>query len=70
MRTEVAVVLLAVSWVAIVPALRWSAGREVTYAASPAFSLAGQLTAAGVAILAASLLLARRDRFATLEVQR
>jgi hypothetical protein len=70
LRIEVAVVLLAVAWVAVVVSLRWAAGHGVTYAASPAFSLAGQLTAGAVAMVAASLLVVRRDRFATLEVLR
>jgi hypothetical protein len=70
MRAETAVSLLAVSWITLVTALRWSAGREVSYATSPTFSLAGQLTAAAIAVIAAALLVARRDRFTTLEVLR
>ena len=70
MRAEIAVSLLAITWLTVVPALRWSAGRDVSYAASPTFSLAGQLTAAAIAVVAASLLVARRERFVTLEVFR
>lgn len=69
-RAEVAVAVLASVWLIAVPVLRWSAGREVAYAASPAFTAAGQLTAAAVAFLAAAVLVARRDHFATLGVLR
>jgi hypothetical protein len=67
-RTEVGVTVLAVAWLMGVSTVRWLAGRELAYAASPTFSLVGQLTAAALALVALALLVARRDRFATLEV--
>lgn len=67
-RIEVAVGALSGTWLLVVWTLRWFGARGLAYAASPAFSLAGQLTALAVALVAVALLVARRDRFATLEV--
>jgi hypothetical protein len=67
-RPEVGVPLLAGGWLVTVWTVRWIAGRELTYAASPTFALAGQMTALGLCLAALALLVARRDRFATLEV--
>ena len=70
LRVGVAVSLLAGVWITLVPALRWSAGRGLSYAESPTFSLAGQLTALAVALVATALIVVRRDRFSTTEVLR
>jgi hypothetical protein len=70
LRTEVAVAALAATWVVAVPVLRWSAGRDLPYADAAPFTAAGQLTAAALALLAAAVLVARRDRLTTLEVLR
>ena len=69
-RPEVGVPLLALGWLATAWTVRWYAGRELSYAASPTFSAVGQLTALAVAAVALAVLVARRDRFATLEVLR
>lgn len=70
MRIGLAVSLLAMGWATLVPALRWSAGDGRSYADSPTFSPAGQLTALVLASVAAALLTLRRDRFAATEVPR
>lgn len=70
MPTAVSVAVLAVSWLTTVSVVRWSAGRELAYGASPTFSLSGQLTAGAIALVSAALFIVRRDRFASMEALR
>lgn len=70
LRVETAVGVLATAWLLTVFATRWLAGRDAAFVDSATFTRTGQLVALLVAALAASLAVARRDRFATLEAFR
>ncbi|MEO7555346.1 MAG: zf-HC2 domain-containing protein [Acidimicrobiales bacterium] len=69
-RVEPAVAALASSWVVAVLSVRWLEGRDVAYPDSAPFTASGQLVALGIALAAGAVAVARRDRFATLEVFR
>ena len=66
-RVEHCVAGLAVFWLATIASLRLVEGRHFALGESAAFSASGQFTAVAVAFLAAAILTARSDRFATLE---
>lgn len=70
MRAEVAVAGLAGGWLATVWSAWWVAGRDVTIADSATFAAAGQTVALATAAAALAVLVARHDRFATLEAFR
>jgi hypothetical protein len=70
MRAEVAVATLASGWLLTVWALWWSAGHDIAVADSATFAATGQVAALAATAAAVVVLVARRDRFATLEVVR
>ena len=67
-RPVLGVVILATTWVGILVAVRVLDGRRIPLDSTVVFELRGQLVAFAVAVLAAALLYARRDRFSTVEV--
>lgn len=67
LRVEVAAAALTVGWLATVWSLWWLAGLDTSGVDLSAFTAAGQLTALAIAVVAATIAVARRDRFATLE---
>jgi hypothetical protein len=70
LRAEVAVAVLGSGWLLTVSALWWFAGHDLAVADSAPFAATGQLAALAVSAAALTVLVARRDRFATLEVAR
>ena len=70
LRAEVAVATLAGGWLLTVWSLWWLAGHHVAVADSATFTASGQLAALAAVAAAVIVLVARRDRFATLEVFR
>ena len=68
LRAEVAVAALASGWLLTVWSLWWSAGHDVAVADSATFAASGQMAALAAVAAAVVVLVARRDRFATLEV--
>jgi hypothetical protein len=70
MRAEVAVATLATGWLLTVWSMWWFAGHDVAVADSATFAATGQMAALAATAAAVIVLVARRDRFATLEVVR
>jgi hypothetical protein len=70
LRAEVAVATLASGWLLTVWSLWWVAGHDVALADSATFAASGQMVALAATAAAVTVLVARRDRFATLEVVR
>jgi hypothetical protein len=70
LRAEVAVATLAAGWLLTVWSLWWFAGHDIAVADSATFATAGQMAALAGTAAALTVLVARRDRFATLEVVR
>ncbi len=70
LRAEVAVATLASGWLLTVWSLWWFAGHDVALADSATFAAYGQISALAAIAAAGIVLVARRDRFATLEVVR
>lgn len=68
LRAEVAVATLAGGWLVTVWSLWWLAGHDIAVADSATFAASGQLVALAAVAAAVTVLVARRDRFATLEV--
>lgn len=68
LRIEAAVSALAVAWLTTVWSVYWAAGHAGPIVGTATFRAAGQLTSLTIAIVAAALMVVRRDRFATLEV--
>lgn len=64
-RIEVAVSILAATWMTVVWTV-WLAGDRGPVVDTAAFAAAGQVASAAVAVVAAILVAVRRDRFATL----
>ena len=69
-RIEVAVWSLGAGWLTAVTLGRWLVERPTAIDAVPLFTAPGQATAAAVAVAATAVLVARRDRLATLEAFR
>lgn len=67
-RMPVAVGLAAVGWLLVLVSLRVAQGVGGQLGESPAFGPGGQLAAAATFVIAATGLVLRRDRFATMEV--
>lgn len=70
LRVEVAVAVLTGAWLAGVWSAWWLAGPDIPLADSAPFSVGGQMTAAVVAVTAATIAATRRGHFATLEAFR
>lgn len=68
LRVEVAVSALAAAWLMAVWSLYWAGGHDGPVVDTATFTAVGQLTSLIVAVVAAALVVVRRDRFATLEV--
>jgi hypothetical protein len=69
-RIEVAVGGLAAVWLCITTAAWVTAGRRLSFTESPIFGATGQVAALAATLLAVAILVARSDRFATLEALR
>ncbi len=69
LRAEVAVATLAGGWLLTVWSLWWLAGHHLGVADSATFAGPGQMAALAAAAAAVTVVIARRDRFATLEVR-
>lgn len=69
-RIEIAVSGLALTWVALTSAVWLAEGRRAPLADTAPFELTGQLAALAVCVLAAVVLAARSDRFATMGAYR
>jgi hypothetical protein len=67
---EASVGALAALWLAGAVVIRFFAGHGTAFADSAVFRSPGQLAALGAIVLAATVLVVRRERFATLEVSR
>lgn len=67
-RPVLAISVLATAWITLVTAVRIVDGRRVPLVETAVFQPSGQLAALLVALLAAALLYARRDRLSTVEV--
>jgi hypothetical protein len=67
-RPTLAVAALAATWVGTLVVVRLVEGRAIPLDRTGVFELQGQLVALAVALIAAVLLYARRDRFSTVEV--
>jgi hypothetical protein len=70
LRAEVAVATLASGWLLTAWGLWWFAGHDVAVADTATFAAHGQMAALAAVAAAVTVLVARRDRFATLEVAR
>jgi hypothetical protein len=68
-RIEVAVSILAASWIVVVWTV-WFAGDRGPVVDTATFAVAGQLASLAVAVAAAALVVVRRSRYATLEAFR
>ena len=68
-RLEVCASALAITWVAVAAALRLSPGRHVALADSALFGTPMQMAALTAAAVAAAVLAARSDCYATLEAR-
>lgn len=68
-RVEIAVSALALGWMAAIASMRLVEGRRFAFADSVLFDTSGQLVALALALLAAAVLAARSDRYATLEAR-
>jgi hypothetical protein len=67
-RPVLAVAAVAATWVGTLVAVRVAEARSIPLDRTVVFELQGQLVALAVALIAAVLLYARRDRFSTVEV--
>lgn len=68
-RVEVCVSGLALAWVSVLASARFLAGRRLALADSLVFEAGGQAACLLLVLLAAAVLAARSDRFATLEAR-
>lgn len=67
-RPIVAIPALGLAWLGLLTLVRVAAGRHVALASTEVFTLPGQATALGLALVAAAIVHHRRDRFSTVEV--
>ena len=68
-RVEVCTAALALAWVAATASVRVVQGRRFTVADSLVFAAPGQVAALALALLAGAVLVARSDRYATMEAR-